>query len=129
MLAQDVEVTGFAKAYVKSHVFTDDINVPDSHYALYNEHGKIIFYEVRTGKKKWAGVQFVDRLVGSPGDWRRHAVKGAAKAQVLLDLDMNPKSAAVRFSKHFTICAVCSAKLSDPVSLQTGLGPTCAKRF
>ena len=103
--------------------------VPESKYALYDGQGKIIFYEVKTGKGKWSHMQFVDRLVGHPGDWMRYPVKGKAKADVLLGLDMNPKEAAVRFGKHFTICACCGAPLSDPDSIAAGVGPVCATRF
>lgn len=103
--------------------------VPESKYALYDDQGKIIFYEVKTGKGKWSHMQFVDRLVGHPGDWMRYPVKGKAKADVLLDLDTNPKAAAVRFGKHFTICACCGAPLSDPDSIAAGVGPVCATRF
>lgn len=103
--------------------------VPESKYALYDGQGKIIFYEVKTGKGKWSHMQFVDRLVGHPGDWMRYPVKGKAKADVLLDLDMNPKAAAVRFGKHFTVCACCGAPLSDPDSIAAGVGPVCATRF
>lgn len=103
--------------------------VPESKYALYDGQGKIIFYEVKTGKGRWSHMQFVDRLVGHPGDWMRYPVKGKAKADVLLDLDMNPKAAAVRFGKHFTICACCGAPLSDPDSIAAGVGPVCATRF
>jgi len=103
--------------------------VPDSKYALYDGQGKIIFYEVRTGKGKWAHMQFLDHLVGHPGDWMRYPVKGETKRQLLLDIDMNPKAAAVRFGKHFTVCAACGSPLSDPESIAAGVGPVCATRF
>lgn len=103
--------------------------VPDSKYALYDDEGKIIFYEVKTGKGKWAHMQFVDHLVGAPGDWQHYPVKGEAKRRVLLDIDMNAKAAAVRFGKHFTVCACCGSPLSDPDSIAAGVGPVCAARF
>jgi hypothetical protein len=129
-----VEVTGFAKTYVEQRDFTAmalNVDVPASKYALYDGDGKIIFYEVRIGKAgtRWDGFRFVDHLVGHPGDWARYPVKGEARKQLLLDIGMNPKAAAVRFSKHFTICAVCSSPLSDPESVAAGLGPICAQRF
>ena len=105
------------------------VAVPDSMYALYDDEDKIIFYEVKTGKGKWAHMQFLSRLVGHPGDWMRYPVKGQAKLTVLNAIDMNPKAAAVRFGKHFTVCACCGAPLSDPDSIAAGVGPICATRF
>jgi hypothetical protein len=103
--------------------------VPDSKYALYDGQGNITFFEVKTGKGKWAHMQFVSRLVGHPGDFMRYPVKGEAKGMVLRDIDMNPKAAAVRFGKHFTVCAACGSPLSDPDSIAAGVGPVCATRF
>jgi len=134
-LAAPVKVSGLAKSYVEKKVSQSSdykpmaLSIPDSKYALYNGQGKIIFFEVRTGKGKWAGFQFLDRLVGAPGDWQHFPVKGAEKSEIMKDLDMNPKAAAIRFSKHFTVCAVCGSPLSDPESMAAGLGPICAKRF
>ncbi len=132
---QTVELTGLAKEYVESKDFKPMAFqqktpvVPDSKYALYDGDGKIIFFEVRTGKGKWAHMQFVDRLIGHPGDWQKIPVKGAAKRDVLLDLDMNPQAAARRYGKHFTVCGVCGSPLSDPESMAAGIGPICMRRF
>lgn len=127
--ATPVTPTEFAEKYVQAREFKAMAlvnDVADSKYALVTDD-KIIFYEVRTGTKgRWEGVQFLDRLVGAPGDWQRYPVKGAAKTAIMAKLD---KDAAIRFSKHFTVCAVCSSPLSDPESLAAGLGPICAKRF
>lgn len=127
-----VELTGFTKGYVDSRDFKPMVlaeDVPDSKYAIEGDSG-LVFYEVSTGSKgKWKGFQFLDRLTGAPGDWRKTAVKGAAKHNVLTTIATDAKAAAIRFSKEFTICAVCSSPLSDPISRELGLGPVCAKRF
>lgn len=124
-----VEVTGLAKKYVEQRDFRPmALTVPDSKYALI-EDGVVAFYEVRTGKKRWEGFQFLDRLVGAPGDWQKYPVKGEAKARVMQAIDADPKAAAITFSRHFTVCAVCGSPLSDPESMARGLGPICEKRF
>lgn len=111
----------------KPMAITDD--VPNSKYALVREAGPV-FYEVTTGRKgKWVGFLFLSRLVGHPGDWKRTPVKGDAKKDILAEIGQDPKAAAIRFSKEFTICAVCGSPLSDPESLALGLGPICATRF
>lgn len=125
-----MEVSGLAKQYVESRDFKPmALTVPDSKYAIEEVSGAITFYEVRTGTKKWSHMQFVDRLVGAPGDWQKYPVKGEAKRRVMETIDTDPKAAAIAFSKHFTVCAVCGSPLSDPESMAAGLGPICAKRF
>ena len=102
--------------------------VPNSDYALETPEG-IQFFRVRTGNMKWAGFQFVDRLIGAPGDWRTIAVKGAHRIDVLHAIALDPKENALRFSREFTVCACCGSPLSDPKSLELGFGPVCVTRF
>ncbi len=126
-----VELTGPAKQYVESRDYRPmALWVPDSKYALVRpSDGLLEFFEVKTGKGKWAGKQFVERLIGAPGDWRRYPVRGMERQRVMQQIDFDPKAAAIRFSKEFTVCAVCGSPLSDPESLALGLGPICARRF
>jgi hypothetical protein len=103
--------------------------VPDSKYAVPRAEG-LVYYEVSTGKKgKWKGFQFVDRLTGAPGDWRRTALRAQARKNILAELAINPKEAAILFSRTFTVCAACSSPLSDAESIARGLGPVCAEKF
>ncbi len=108
--------------------------VPESKYALANLPGHsndLTFFEVQYGKKntKWDGFQFVNRLVGAPGDFRKFPVKGAAKAIVLSKIADDPKAAAKTFSQEFTVCAACGAPLTDDESRAQGFGPVCITRF
>lgn len=125
-------VSGFTKTYTESRDFTPmavtPSNVPNSQYALQKDSG-VSFYEVRTGKGKWSDFQFVSHLIGHPGDWLKVPVKGASKNEILHLIGQDPKGAAKLFSSEFTVCAVCNSPLSDPVSLETGFGPVCIKRF
>lgn len=105
------------------------VEIPSSKYALPKEDGKIIFYDVRKGTKKWAGFTFVDRLVGHPGDWMTYPVKGENKIHVLDQIAHDPKAAALLFSRTFVICAACGSPLSDPESLAAGFGPICQMKF
>lgn len=45
--------------------------------------------------------------------------------QVLRD----PKSAAVAYGKEYGICSCCGRDLTDPVSVERGIGPICADRY
>lgn len=103
--------------------------VPDSKYALENDEGVFLFYEVKTGKGRWSNFTFVDRLVGAPGDWQRYPVKGDAKFKVLANIQLDSKAAAAAFSREHGVCACCGSPLSDPFSIANGLGPICIRRF
>lgn len=104
--------------------------VPESKYALTNEAGDVVFYEVKVGKKgTWKGFVFVEHLVGHPGDWMRYPVKGAARANVLAQIGHDPAAAAKMFSIKFTCCARCYSPLSDKISIAAGLGETCRSYF
>ena len=135
-LTKPTEVTGFAAAYVASVPTAADfqpmaLTVPDSKYALVGNDDVLRFYEVRTGKKagKWFGVQFLDLLVGAPGDWNHYPVKGDSKKAIMAEVNKAPLAAALRYSTEFTRCAVCESPLSDPESIAAGIGPVCATRF
>lgn len=104
-------------------------HVPDSHYVLLNPAGDPVFYEVKAGKKKWDGYTFVNRLIGAPGDYRQVRISKIEREAVLARLAEDPKAAAIAYSFHFGVCACCQAPLTDPESLERGLGPVCAKRF
>ena len=47
----------------------------------------------------------------------------------ILAVASDPASAAVAYGKKFGSCAVCARTLSDPVSVERGIGPICAGRF
>lgn len=126
-------LTGLAKRYAddfKPMAMGKLSDLPASKYALETDDG-LKFYEVQIGKKggRWDGYRFVTHLVGAPGTWAEYPVKGAAREAVLMEILKDPKAAAVRFSKHFTVCAACGSPLSDPESMERGLGPVCAEKF
>lgn len=128
------EVTGLAADYIALRQATDfkpmalSPYIPISKYALSDEDG-LAFYEVTNGTGKWDGIQFLSRLYGAPGDWRRIPMKGFEKRKVMALILEDARGAAVRYSKEFTVCAACGSPLSDPQSRERGLGPVCWSRF
>jgi hypothetical protein len=119
-------------------------DVPASRYALPaldTTHGSLDFVQVdRPTKGRWAGRTFVVRLIGSPGDFRQVRLPRDVSqdflrriaSDTLLDAGRSlsgAEAAAVRFSRHFTVCAACLSPLTDDDSRARGLGPVCAKRF
>lgn len=127
---EEVKVSPIVETYAAAEDFRPmALTLPDSKYAIEREDGPV-FFEVRHGRKgRWVGVQFIDRLVGAPGDWRRFPIKGQAKKDISAELLIDPAGAAARFGHLFKKCAVCNSPLSDAESLERGIGPICAKRF
>lgn len=41
----------------------------------------------------------------------------------------DPEQAAIAYGKRFGACSVCNRELSDPVSIDRGIGPICFSRF
>jgi len=84
------------------------------------------FYQVRRPTKgNWTGYVFVDRLIGSPGDYRKVPVKGHAAFEVLVAVEADPLGAMTLFGLVSGQCGRCGAELTDPESLARGIGPDC----
>jgi hypothetical protein len=47
----------------------------------------------------------------------------------VLEVAKDPKAAAIAYGKEFGVCSVCGRELSDPESVERGIGPICADRF
>jgi len=145
-----IERRDAARAERKAGLFGEERNVdgldgrpdvPAARYALTAPDGSLSFWQVdRPTKGKWAGYIFVKSLHGSPGDFRQGRVTRGEQTDILRRIAADafrdgdrsltgPEAAAVRFSRHFTVCAACLAPLTDEESRARGLGPICAKRF
>jgi hypothetical protein len=74
----------------------------------------------------------VGRLNGEHGLltlWVRPGVDNAKVLQDLLDIEKDPQAAAVLHGKASGRCSVCSRDLTDPESIERGIGPICAGKF
>lgn len=103
--------------------------VPAAHYALEDLPGHVnavTFFEVKNGKGKWDGFQFVQRIVGGGHEY---PVKGAAKAIVLRKIADDPQTAAKRYADEYGCCAVCGRDLTNDESRARGIGPDCWAKF
>ena len=99
--------------------------VPESRYALGTEP-EVRFYAVRKPKKgKWEGWTFIDRIVGSPGDFRKVFTSKQERDAIMAEIAADPQAAGKRFADKAGVCARCSAALSDPESRLRGYGPDC----
>lgn len=54
---------------------------------------------------------------------------GKAREAEMLAILADPKAAAVRHGKLTGACSVCNRTLTDPASIQAGIGPVCAENM
>jgi hypothetical protein len=103
-------------------------DVPPGRYALETD-GIIRFYQVDCPERgKWAGRTFVNRLIGSPGDYRKQPVRGAGGASVLAQIADDVKGAMLLFGKETMTCGACSSPLTNEESRTLGIGPVCRSK-
>lgn len=53
----------------------------------------------------------------------------SATEAAIIEAATDPKAAAIAYGKKFGRCAICSRELSDPASVELGIGPICAGRM
>jgi hypothetical protein len=99
-------------------------DIPNGRYALEFIDGWK-FYQVKHGRK----VLFVDMLIGSPGDYRKQSLRGAARNTVLETIQKNPRQASIDFGLKSETCGVCSSPLTNEESLKYGIGPKCRSKM
>ncbi|OFW55830.1 MAG: hypothetical protein A2Y75_05285 [Candidatus Solincola sediminis] len=112
---------------------TDELNatlgqLPVSRYALPRKNDPDVwdFFELVERKN---GRRFMNRLLGSPGDWRRDYLCAELQIAAARAIALDPRASAVAYAKRHRRCAVCDAPLSHPTSIEFSMGPTCRKRF
>lgn len=47
----------------------------------------------------------------------------------ILAVCADPREAAIAYGKRFGVCSVCGRTLTDPVSVEAGIGPVCKDRY
>jgi hypothetical protein len=52
-----------------------------------------------------------------------------ATAADVIKAAADPLAAAIAYGKQFGECAICARELTDPVSIERGIGPICAGKF
>ena len=102
--------------------------IPDGRYAyLHEELGKIVFYRVVTSRDGFS--RRVQKVLGSPGDFRYINVTGTEAANAIKAIEPDPGLASQLFGHAVGACGVCGSPLTDPESIRLGIGPICAKKY
>lgn len=105
-----------------------EYTMPEGRYALQDDDNVWRFYEVsRSDKPRWKGYTFIKMLVGAPGAYNKVDLKSQSRRYAVLDIiEGNAKQAMVDYGLQSGVCGRCASPLSDPQSLERGLGPKCA---
>lgn len=101
-------------------------SVAAGRYAVPGEAGDLRHYKVdRPATGRFAGYTFVtwERDDGYESPLKKHQVE-----IVLRKIAANPMDALVAYGLSTGTCGVCSRKLTNPESVEAGIGPVCSAK-
>lgn len=101
-------------------------SVAAGRYAVTADDGTVLLYKVdRPTEGKFAGWTFV-KWVRENG--YESALRKPQAERVLARIAENPMDALVAYGRRTGVCGVCGRKLTDPESVEQGIGPVCASK-
>lgn len=106
-------IKGFAKVTIGKVVFTRDTD--GDRWVLWGEH--------LVGRFESGFVKLFARRISNLG------LTNGAVADVLSTIEQDPAAAIIAHGKLTGICGCCGRTLTDPDSIEAGIGPVCAKKF
>lgn len=100
--------------------------VPDGYYGV-TEDGVLKFFKVRTPDQgKWAGFTFLD--IQASDDF--YPIKDRVRKAAILDqIAADTMGALQAYGHGIGRCGICNRTLTDPESIEMGIGPKCAARL
>lgn len=101
-------------------------DVPAGHYAVTGDDGTTDFYRVdRPQSGKWAGYTFVKLQLSDY--YERIPMKNM---QTILNkiVEAGVRESAIRYGMELGRCSICNRTLTNPESIEAGIGPVCAGR-
>lgn len=102
-----------------------ETDIPAGHYAVTGEDGTTDFYRVdRPTKGRWEGYTFVKLQLSD--DYQNLSRKNA-QAILAKIAEAGPREAAIRYGHELGHCAICNRTLTNPDSIEAGIGPVCAE--
>jgi hypothetical protein len=73
------------------------------------------------------GSEYLGKIMG--GRFMASRDCGAERAAKVVEIARDPKAAAIAHGKLTGSCSCCGRELTDPVSVEAGIGPICATKF
>jgi Family of unknown function (DUF6011) len=109
-------------------------------FALMQRLAKLRFGDVEIARKNgdslcWIKVPGVEKVAGRLTDggtltiWQRPMVDLQDLTRRLLEIEADPERAAVLYGKASGNCSICGRDLTDPESIERGIGPICAGKY
>jgi len=87
--------------------------------------GDLLFVEVR----EYNGHLYMRRLTGAPGGFSRWKMENADVIALAKHIAADSYKYTKLFGAHYSCCGKCGAELTDPLSRELLLGPTCRQAF
>lgn len=103
-------------------------DVPEGRYAVFNEEARAIrFYHVQKPTDgRWKGYVFLNVQAGDD----RYPIRNRdARDKILALIAKDPAAASLAYGRELGHCGVCGRTLTDPDSIDRGIGPVCAERM
>lgn len=88
-------------------------------------NGSFIFVEIR----EYMNNVYIRRLHGAPGNFNRSRLSAKDTALLVNHIKKNPLEYTQKFGELYSCCGKCGAALTDDLSRELKLGPTCRKEF
>lgn len=73
------------------------------------------------------GQEYLGKVVG--GKFLAVRSCGAEREAMVLKVAADPKAAAIEYGRQTGTCSCCGRELSDPASVEAGIGPICATKW
>lgn len=71
------------------------------------------------------GKRYVQKVLGSPGDFRYVRVSAAEWHMAVNGIATDPALWLMAFGQQVGACGMCGSPLTDPESIRLGIGPVC----
>lgn len=103
--------------------------IPTGRYAIEVGGETLLVQLDNVDRGKWAGWVFVKGEDGRLGNQKPgHSYRGKYPEE-LAALAADPLAAAVAYGRYTGSCCICGRELTNPVSIEAGIGPICAGKF
>lgn len=99
-------------------------DIPDGHYAVTGDDGTTDFYRIQTGAEetRWAGRRFLHLQLSDNYERVGQPQRSAVIRKIM---DATPQAAMIRYGREIGRCGVCNRTLTNPLSIELGIGPVC----
>lgn len=78
-------------------------------------------------KESGADGEYLGKVMG--GKFLKTRACSDDVAATVLRVAADPKAAAIEYGREFGCCSICARTLTDPKSIELGIGPICAGKF